>query len=214
MSRSGSGFFISVEGGDRAGKSSQLACIHGYLRDLGADVVMTREPGGTALGERLRRLLLHGDGDASPQPLTELLLLVADRAEHVSRLIRPALGAGRVVVSDRFADSSVAYQAYGLGLDVALVERMNAVATEGLKPDLTLLFDLPVELRDGRRGQSGADRIEGRDEAFHRRVRRGYLALAQKHRDRIEVIDASRPVEYVRRRVEEVLGARVPRDLR
>lgn len=208
MTRRQRGLFITFEGGDGAGKSTHLEFVRDTLAARGVDVLLTREPGGTPLGQVLRRLLLESGAGDAVSPVTELLLMAADRAEHVARVIRPALEAGKVVVSDRYADSSVAYQAYGLGLDLEAVRAVNRLATGGIEPDLTLLFDLPVGVGPSRRRAQG-DRIESRDPAYHERVRTGYLELAAADPGRFVIIDASQPVEAVQQRLREILEERV-----
>jgi dTMP kinase len=193
------GRFISFEGGERSGKSTQIAVLAERLRRSGLEPVLTREPGGTPLGEVLRDLLLH-DQRAPRAPEAEALLYAAARAELVAAVIRPALAAGRVVISDRYVDSSLAYQAYGLGLDVEYVRAVNRGATGGLMPDLTILLLDADYGRDAPR-----DRIERRDEAFHRRVREGYLRLAAAEPQRFVVVEGRAPVEEVARRVWEAV---------
>jgi len=174
----GRGRFIVIEGGDGAGKSRLQHALHERLVDGGHDVVLTREPGGTELGERIRELVLaqRRVGD----PVSELLLFEAARAHLVATVIRPALERGSVVVCDRFAASSTAYQGYGRGLGRELVERVNAIATGGLAPDMTLLLDVPVEMGLRRRaGDGGANHFDNETVAFHERVRAGFLELAR-----------------------------------
>ena len=189
MSAGGRGLFITFEGLDGSGKSTQARRLVRYLSRLGLRVVHTREPGGTPAGRRIRAVLL-GRGGEELLPQTELLLMVADRAQHVARVVRPALAARAAVVCERFADSSVAYQAFGLGLERSLVETLNRLATGGLTPDLTFLLDLPPQRRLGRR-PARPDRIEGRGADFFARVREGYLALAAEEPQRFVVIDAA-----------------------
>jgi dTMP kinase len=186
----GPGRFIVIEGGDGAGKSRLQHALHERLVDGGHDVVLTREPGGTPLGERIRDLLLarHSAGD----PLAELLLFEAARAQLVAEVIRPALERGRVVVCDRFAASSTAYQGFGRGLGREIVERANAIATGGLAPHMTLLLDVPVEQGLRRRaGDGGANHFDNETVAFHERVRAGFLELARDGGAAWCVIDAS-----------------------
>ncbi len=193
--REGRGLFITLEGPDGSGKTSQAARLAATLERDGLDVVIAREPGGTELGERLRELLLHRD-DLAIEPLSDALLFNAARAQLVSEVIRPALAAGRTVVCARFADSTLAYQGYGAGLDRAMLRRLETIATGGLRPTLTLLLDLPVEagLARKRRGRTTLTRFEaGLDLAFHRRVRDGFLQLARAEPERWRVIDAARP---------------------
>lgn len=191
-----SGAFIVIEGGEGAGKSRLQGALVERLLAEGHDVVATREPGGTALGERIRAILL--EGASLDDPLAELLLFEAARAHLVASVIRPALERGAVVVCDRFTASSVAYQAYGRGLGRETVERANAIATGGLEPHLTLLLDLPVEVGLARRaGDGGANHFEREALAFHERVRAAYLDLARERPERWRVIDAMRPFEAV-----------------
>lgn len=203
-----SGLFISFEGGDGAGKTSQLDLLAEWLRDAhGREVVCTREPGGTPVGRTLRELLLHGeDLDAR----TEALLFAGDRAHHVAAVIRPALARGAVVLTDRYLDSSVAYQAGGRELPAEDVERLSMWATNALLPALTVLLDLPTErLADRLAGR--ADRLESAGMEFHRRTRAAFLERAEADLGRWLVVDADRPREDVaadvRTRVEELLEA-------
>jgi len=198
------GIFITVEGIDGAGKSTQARMLADWLRARGCDVVLTREPGGTRLGEHLRPILLEGEAHISPT--VELLLYAADRAQHVAEVIRPALAEGRTVVCERYTDSTAAYQGYGRGLDLDFVCRLNQFATGGLGPDLTLLLDLPVEAAQRRLAQT-RDRLEREAPSFHARVGAGYRALADAHSERIRVIDAAPPPEQVFRQVAQVVEA-------
>ncbi len=190
------GRFIVLEGGEGAGKSSVLQALAARLNARGRTVTVTREPGGTPLGERVRALLL--DGAAAPDPLAELLLFEATRAQLVAAVIRPALERGNIVLCDRFAASSTAYQGYGRRLGRDLVERANAIATGGLAADLTLLLDLPVA--DGlarRAGEGGMNRFDRSDMEFHERVRAGFLELAAADPAHWRVLDALRPLDAV-----------------
>ena len=195
------GLFITLEGGEGAGKSVQAVALTHRLEAHGRTAVPTREPGGTQLGERLRDVLLglaeYEDGDTL-DPLTEALLFMAARAELVTRVIAPALARGDVVVCDRFTDSTRAYQAFGRGLDLALIDRLNAAATKGACPDLTVLLDLPVAEGLARTGAAGqADRFGREDRAFHERVRQGYRSLAAQEPERWLVVDATQPPDAV-----------------
>lgn len=193
------GLFISFEGGDGAGKSTQLARLAAWFREQGREVVTTREPGGTDLGRALRDLVLHGE-DLDER--TEALLYAADRAHHVTRVIRPALARGAVVLTDRYLDSSVAYQGGGRGLTAERVEDLNLWAVGGLLPDLTVLLDLdPDHLPDRLTGEP--DRLERAGSEFHRRTRAAFLERAAAHPDRFVVIDAAAPVEEI---ADEVRG--------
>ncbi len=205
--------FVTFEGIEGSGKSTHLRHLGTHLRGLGRGVLETREPGGTAAGAAVRRLLL--DSDAVPlSPLAELFLYCADRTQHVDEVIRPALAAGQVVLCDRFSDSTIAYQGYGRGLDLEALRALDARARGGLRPSLTLLLDCPVDegLRRAR-GRSGpGDRFERETVAFHERVRAGFLALAAAEPDRFCVLDATEPVDRVRARVaaaaERLFGGR------
>lgn len=174
-----------------------MRLLANLLREQGFEIEVTREPGGTAVGVRLRAALL--DGQEQVDPLTELLVFAADRAQHVRRLLRPALESNKIVLSDRYSDATVAYQGAGRGFSPELISEIVSLATEGLKPELTLLFDLTVAeaaARTRRRSESNrkgaqADRLDAEDEAFHTRVRNAYLALAAAEPERFRIIDAS-----------------------
>ncbi len=199
------GKFITVEGVEGAGKSTQAVFLHDYLEAVGQRVVLTREPGGTGLGEQLRALLLdhREDGMAAD---SELLLMFAARAEHLARVIRPALENGDWVVCDRFTDATYAYQGGGRAIPWVRIAVLEDWVQGPLRPELTLLLDLPVReglARAGRRGLN--DRFESEDLAFFQRVRSAYLDLAKRHPQRYRVIDADRPVEVVRGAVEGTL---------
>lgn len=200
---------ITLEGLDGSGKTTQFEQLVDYLRTLGHEFVASREPGGTAAGEALRRLLL--DPDLSLTIHSEAFLYAAARAELVERVVRPALQAGKSVVLDRYVDSSVAYQAYGRGLPPEFVMTINEMGTGGLRPDRTILLDLPVE-EALRRKREGADRFERETVEFFERVREGYLELAADEPERIRVVDALRPPGEVqaeiRRLVREIWPVR------
>jgi dTMP kinase len=200
------GRFITVEGGEGVGKTTQLAFIREYLEQAGHRVVLTREPGGTALGEEIRSLLLGHRHDGMA-PATETLLMFAARAEHLERVIRPALAAGRWVLCDRFTDATYAYQGGGRGLPPERIAVLEDWVQGELRPDLTLLFDLPVAAglqRAGRRG--AADRFEREKADFFERVRAAYLERAWRDPDRHRIVNAARPVETVRTEVESILA--------
>jgi dTMP kinase len=200
------GPFITFEGIEGCGKSTQIARLCAHLARQHRPHLATREPGGTPVGDALRQILLTPEGEVL-DGLTELFLLEAARRSHVQRVIVPARRQGHIVISDRFADSSIAYQGAGRGLGVVLVERLNALATDGLEPDLTLLLDLPVEIGLGRVAHRarGEDRMEREVVAFHQRVRQGYLELARRRADRYATIDACLPEEEIFARVLERL---------
>jgi len=197
------GKFITLEGMDGAGKSSHVEWIADWLRARGRRVLVTREPGGTPLGEQLRALVLGEAMDLR----TEALLVFASRQEHLVRRIRPALEAGEWVLSDRFTDATYAYQGGGRGLSIDAIARLEEWVQGGLQPDLTLYFDLAVEVAQGRLAalQTHPDRFEREDRAFFERVRGAYLARAQRHADRIHVIDAGQSLEQVKKSVENIL---------
>lgn len=182
--------FISFEGGDGAGKTTQIQILADQLTTAGFHVVTTREPGGTSLGKHIRELLLHG-GDMGPK--AEALLYAADRAHHVASLVRPALEAGKIVLTDRYLDSSVAYQGAARSLGKEEVRDLSLWATGGLMPDLTLLLDLPT-VEGRRRVGKNLDRIEAAGENFHEAVRREFLAMAEAEPERWAVVDASASV--------------------
>jgi dTMP kinase len=187
------GVLITLEGGEGSGKTTQAKGLAGALKERGHAVCLTREPGGTELGQAVLRLL---ESDQAPTPLAELLLFMADRAQHMREVIEPALLAGKIVVCDRFTDSTVAYQGYGRGLDITLIRRLNDEATGGLRPEVTLLLDLPPGIGLAREGAqldvTGRESLE-----FHERVRDGFLAIAKGEPERFVVIDATRAPEEV-----------------
>ena len=202
------GTFITFEGIDGSGKSTQLRLLAIFLAQAGCDVLSTREPGGTPVGNRLRAALL--DASEEDDPLTELLVFAADRAQHVRRVLRPALDDGLVVFSDRYADATAAYQGAGRGFRPELISEIIQLATEGLKPDLTLLFDLPVSdstARTRRRGNGSqrGDRLDSEDDSFHKRVREAYLDLARREPERIKVVDTNQPIEITHDRVKAIV---------
>lgn len=204
-----SGLFITLEGGDGVGKSTQAELLEHWLTGLGRTVVRTREPGGTAAGVEIREIVLHHRGDIAPR--AEALLYAADRAHHVETVVRPALARGEVVVQDRYIDSSVAYQGAGRVLDAGEVRRLSLWATEGLLPDLTILLDLDETAARARLdgARTRYDRLEAERSDFHARVRAAYLALAEAEPERFLVVDASRPVEEIAAEIRERLEGRV-----
>lgn len=196
--------FITFEGIEGSGKTTQVQELKSFLTNRGHRCILTREPGGTAIGEKIRAILLNS-ANKTIRPQTELLLYIADRAQHVAEVIRPALSAGRVVLCDRFADASVVYQGIARGLDIGLITQLHGLTLDGLTPEVTFLLDLPVEAglaRAWRRidaGQEGAgeSRFEEETLAFHHRVRQGYLTLAHREPHRFVIIDASRDTARV-----------------
>lgn len=190
------GLFITLEGSDGAGKTTQIANIENYFRKKGREVVLSREPGGTAIGEKLRAILLdkaNGEMDG----VAEMLIYAAARAQHVAEKIKPALERGAVVICDRFVDSSVAYQGFGRGLGEQ-VRKVNAYATGGLAPDVTFFLDLDPEAARRRRDGMEDDRLESEKMAFHRKVYDGYRTLSAEEPQRVICIDASRGIEEIR----------------
>jgi dTMP kinase len=201
---------FTFEGIEGSGKSTHARLLAEHLRDLSWDPVETREPGGTALGAPIRRLLLDVSS-GSVAPMAELLLYCADRAQHVTEVIRPALAAGRPVVCDRFSDSTIAYQGYGRGLDLDVVRAADRQARGSVEPDLTFVFDCPPRqgLERARRRSGDTDRIEAAPLAFHERVRAGFLALAAAAPARYEVLDSTKPIAEVQERVRVACLARL-----
>ncbi len=202
------GTFITFEGIDGSGKSTQLRLLANFLKSKGCDVLLTREPGGTPVGNRLRAALL--DAHEEVDPLTELLVFAADRAQHVRRVLRPAIAEGRVVFSDRYADATAAYQGAGRGFSPDLIKEIIELATEGMKPDLTILFDLPVQesnTRTRRRanGKHSGDRLDAETEDFHIRVRDAYLELARAEPERIKLIQSNQAVEKTHEQVKDIV---------
>jgi dTMP kinase len=195
------GLFITIEGGEGVGKSTNIAALEDYLRGNDIDLVMTREPGGTALGEDLRGLLLQLR-EEPVSDLAELLLIFAARAQHISEVIEPALARGQWVISDRFTDATYAYQGGGRGVDIETVRQLEDLVQGTLRPDLTILLDVPVAVGMERaRGRGELDRIEREDLAFFERVRAAYLQLADRGGGRYRVVDAGQPLEQVQRDV-------------
>lgn len=214
----GKGFFITFEGTEGTGKSTQAALLGEALRRDGRRVVVTREPGGTELGEELRRILL-GVRYGNLAPVAELFLYMADRVQHMAQTVLPALDADGVVICDRFADATVAYQGYGRGIDRDLILSLNAEATLGRAPDLTILLDFGdvgeglrrAEDRNRRRGAAGKeDRFEREEAAFHQRVQKGYRAIAGENPDRFRILPADTPVEDLHGRILSLLSGVLP----
>lgn len=206
------GIFITLEGPEGSGKSTQLERLSAYLNRKGLEVLCTQDPGGTGIGEKLREVLLS-PRNRGMSSLTELLLYLASRAQLVEEVLRPALAQGKVVISARFSDSSLAYQGYGRGLDKQLIRKMNQVATADLKPDLTILLDIdiPRGLKRARAGSNG-DRLEQEERQFHQRVREGYIKLAKRDPKRIKMVKVEGSIAKVqaeiRQHVDELLKTR------
>ncbi|MBC7335291.1 MAG: dTMP kinase [Clostridia bacterium] len=200
------GYLITIEGIDGAGKTTQAALLGRYLTHAGYAVLATHEPGGTPLGDKLREIVL-GQGLGPTTAAAELFLYLAARAEHVARVIRPALERGLVVLCDRFSDSTLVYQGCGRGLDFGLLTAADALATGGLRPDLTIILDLPVEEAQRRLAASGraADRLEAEGAEFLQRLRLGYLALAREDKERRVLVEATGPAAAVFARVRNIV---------
>jgi dTMP kinase len=200
--------FVSFEGIEGCGKSTQVELLGRFLAGHGVPHLITREPGGTRLGELIRQILLD-PGHSEMDALTEMFLYAADRAQHTAQVIRPALETRQWIVCDRFADATAAYQGYGRGQDLVLIQRLNQWATRGLWPSLTVLLDCPVEIGlervSQRIGDSNEDRLECQAETFHQRVRDGYLELAAREPERFTILDATLSPEQVHREVVSVL---------
>lgn len=211
------GFFLTVEGIEGSGKTTQVARLDRLVRSTGQNVVVTKEPGGTALGDRIRAILLDPQEEGM-DPLAELFLYAASRRQHVVELIRPSLERGAIVICDRFTDATLAYQGFGRLLELDRLRQINDLATDGLRPDLTVILDVPEGFGlDRARARNAAaqldheSRFEGEDLRFHRRVREGYLALAEAEPERYAVVDASGSADEVFGRLLEALRARAPR---
>jgi len=206
------GTFITFEGIEGSGKSTQIALLNDHLQAQGKQTVLTREPGGTAIGDRVRRILLDPESKAL-DPAAELLLYAASRAQHLHEVIRPALEAGKLVLCDRFSDATLAYQGYGRGLSIAMIQELDRMVTGSLRPDLTLLFDIDARTGLGRaRGRNadrdlhGEARFENEDIAFHTRVRDGYYLLAHREPGRIKLVNAARTPDAVQRDVRQIVN--------
>lgn len=188
------GKFITFEGADGCGKTTQLELAQNYLKEQGVEFIATREPGGSELGRELRQILLHYPGKVANE--CETFLYLADRAQHVETVIKPALKAGKAVLCDRYTDSTIAYQGYGRGIELKRINYLNDIATAGLKPDLTLVFDVDSEVAQTRLGGE-KDRLEAEGLEFHKLVRQGYLEIATKESGRVKVVDANLGIDEV-----------------
>ena len=205
------GFLVSLEGPEGAGKTSVLEALIPILEDRGVEVLTTREPGGVLIGEKIREVILD-PSHTEMDPKTELLLYIASRRQHLVEKVLPALAAGKLVIMDRFIDSSVAYQGFGRGLDIDAIDWLNEFATDGLKPDLTLYFDIEVEeglARIAANSNREVNRLDMEGLDLHRKVRQGYLSLLEKEVDRIVKIDASLPLDQVIANTQQLLFDRM-----
>ena len=205
------GFLVSLEGPEGAGKTSVLEALIPVLEDRGVEVLSTREPGGVLIGEKIREVILD-PSHTEMDPKTELLLYIASRRQHLVEKVLPALAAGKLVIMDRFIDSSVAYQGFGRGLDIDAINWLNEFATDGLKPDLTLYFDIEVEeglARIAANSNREVNRLDMEGLDLHRKVRQGYLSLLEREGNRIEKIDASLPLDQVIENTQQLLFDRM-----
>ena len=205
------GIFITLEGPDGAGKTTQLRIVSQELKAIGCHHIITRDPGGTAAGKQIRRILLNTNHPLST--MSELLLYQADRAQNVAEIIIPALEKGLVVFCDRYIDSTIAYQGYGRGLCLETIATLNEISTGGLKPDLTLLFDLESEAGLSRLHPGSYDRMEKEALDFHKKVREGYLTLAKEDAHRFRVIDAGAPLTSVQVSLRKILNEKLSLNL-
>ena len=194
--------FITFEGADGCGKTTQIELLNKYLQEKGFKTLVTREPGAKGLGEKLREILLNYDGEVSPN--CESFLFLADRAQHVDCVIKPALKDGVIVLCDRHTDSTVAYQGYGRQLDIEQIKKLNEIAVNGLKPDLTIVFDIDIETSMQRVGKT-KDRMESAGMDFFNRVRNGYLAIAKDEPNRVKVINAADTIDKIHNQVVELV---------
>lgn len=200
------GLFITFEGTDGCGKTTQIELLKRYLEKKGYKVVLTREPGAKGLGEKLREILLNYDGDVSSN--CESFLFLADRAQHIDMLIKPSIERGEVVLCDRHTDSTVAYQGYGRGLDLNQIKMLNDIATNGVKPDMTFVFDIDIETAQERVGKT-KDRMESAGIEFFKRVRQGYLEIAKSEPERVKVLDATQTIETIANQVKGYIDTKL-----
>lgn len=200
------GLFITFEGADGCGKTTQMDLLAEYLKNNGKEVLLTREPGGKGLGEKVREILLNYNGDVSDR--CESFLFLADRAQNIDIIVNPAVEEGKIVLCDRHIDSTVAYQGYGRGLDIERINMLNNLATNGHKPDLTFVFDIDVETSMKRVGKE-KDRMESAGIDFHNRVRKGYLELAKQEPKRIKVLDATKSIEEIHNEVIKIINEKL-----
>lgn len=196
------GLFITFEGADGCGKTTQIELLNEYLINKGFKTLLTREPGAKGLGIKLREILLNYDGEVSPN--CESFLFLADRAQHIDCIIKPAKKEGKIILCDRHTDSTVAYQGYGRGLDLDRINLLNNIATGGMKPDLTIVFDVDIETSMKRVGKE-KDRMESAGVEFFNKVRQGYLEIAKKEPQRVKVINSSDTIENIHKQVVELI---------
>ncbi|MDI6704011.1 MAG: dTMP kinase [bacterium] len=205
------GFLITFEGLEGSGKSTQVNLLYRYLLSVGYDVIQTQEPGGTKIGAKIRKILLSRS-NACMSSMTELLLFASERAQHVYEVIKPALASSKVVICDRFIDSSIAYQGYGRGQDLEMIQTLNRITTNNIIPDLTIVID--IEPNKGLLRTGKGDRIEHEDYAFYQAIRTGYLKIAEKEPNRVKVVEGDKGMEglhqVIRGYVDEALRGRFP----
>ena len=197
------GLFITFEGADGCGKTTQIKLVKDYLEKSGYEVVLTREPGAKGLGEKIREILLNYDGIVSDR--CESFLFLADRAQNIDTIVNPAVEKGKIVLCDRHIDSTVAYQGYGRGLNLERINKLNLLATDGRVPDLTIVFDIDVETSMQRVGKE-KDRMESAGIEFHNRVRNGYLEIAKNEPERVKVVDGREGIEKVFENVKDLIN--------
>ena len=197
------GLFITFEGADGCGKTTQIKLVKDYLEKSGYEVVLTREPGAKGLGEKIREILLNYDGIVSDR--CESFLFLADRAQNIDTIVNPAVEKGKIVLCDRHIDSTVAYQGYGRGLNLERINKLNLLATDGRVPDLTIVFDIDVETSMQRVGKE-KDRMESAGIEFHNRVRNGYLEIAKNEPERVKVVDGREGIEKVFENVKDLVN--------
>ena len=196
------GLFITFEGADGCGKTTQINLLKDYLENKNYEIITTLEPGGSDIGKKLRQILLHHDGFVSPR--AEMFMYLADRAQHIDTVIKNNVEKNKIVLCDRHIDSTVAYQGYGRGEDIEQINLLNEIATEGYKPDLTFVFDVDSEIAQKRVGNV-KDRLESEGLEFHRKIRQGYLELAKKYPNRIKVINSNKTIEEVFEQVKKII---------
>ena len=197
------GLFITFEGGDGCGKTTQIKLLDEYLRNKGYKTLLTREPGAKGLGVKLREILLNYDGEVSPT--CESFLFLADRAQHIDCIIKPALKEGTIVLCDRHIDSTVAYQGYGRGLDIEQIRHLNNIATNGIKPDITIVLDVDVKTSQNRVGTE-KDRMESAGIEFFERVRNGFLEIAKQEPERVKVVDSTQTITEIHKEILELIA--------
>ncbi len=196
------GLFITFEGADGCGKTTQINLLKEYLENKNYEIITTLEPGGSDIGKKLRQILLHHDGFVSPR--AEMFMYLADRAQHIDTVIKNNVEKNKIVLCDRHIDSTVAYQGYGRGEDIEQINLLNEIATGGYKPDLTFVFDVDSEIAQKRVGNV-KDRLESEGLEFHRKIRQGYLELAKKYPNRIKVINSNKTIEEVFEQVKKII---------